>query len=510
MKHFESRNEFFQKPNFEGIQENKEKFSVNLRKAKRQAGFENYRKSVCINQKLSGFSVPEELIKIERKLGGQVETLEKLVILLGIAVNGKVDNAVQALGVLIEHVKDFHENFDKVPIEISEGLIYNLKLSNKELQENTIIYIDSIFTNNRENVFQFYKTKLFQTLIELLRNGKGLTLPYTLNTIFNYTFFKEVPIDLNSQLLINLFYILENKSSASFKNVEIVIFLFKRFDLKSIENKLALEMAEWLIKFIKGPQVEIVQVSVSTLSGKLLENNVILPVVLKASEDLVNLLEHDIPFIVSNTLLIVQVITSGSDDNTQTLLNLGVLDKFIKILNRFWSSSNRLCSMVAQCISNVFAGTENQILFVLSYPNPIINCFLQQNDRILYREGVYCCANILCKQSKAAILKLIKNGSILLMMEKMDIQNDEDSFNIVKKIHYILSKLERYLDGNEWIELIETFLSNNIYEKIEALLQHKIIKSANIISLLEKISKIIQQEQPKSINLNPPQMFNFS
>lgn len=512
MNYFLTRNEIFQKPNTDQILENQEKFSVKLRKNKRQACFDSYRKSTIDSSTSQSMpSIPPELLEIEKNLRNPLSTQQKLLSLLHIATREKTENAILALKYLNVRAYEFDQISDEVPKELLEGLVYHLRYSKGELQLSTMILIETIISgNNIRQFFQFSNTKLLDILIDLLKSESKQLMIYSLNAIFNYIFSYQIPIDSNSKLLNNLFSILNNPELATTQNKVSVAYMFKQLKFNSVSDDLVLEVARWLIKFVQDPGIELKQIGILALKTLISDNIIMTVEVMNGAEEILNLLDCSIVFILKSTLDLIQVITAGKDSDTQILLNLGLLDKLTRILIRFWNPGNKLCYSVAVCISNILAGTEDQILFTLSYSTSFINHFLSSNDPSIYNEGLFCIMNVISGKSKVAKLKVIKSDILACMFQSLCVFNDYESLKNLSQIYKIMKRIQRSINGNDWIELIENLQSQFIFEKISGIIDMKDLKNVKIVKKLEKILKIIQQKQVKKLNLIPTAVFNFS
>ena len=152
-----------------------------------------------------------------------------------------------------------------------------------------------------------------------------------------------------------------------------------------------------------------------------------------------------------NAIQTISNILGGSDTNTQTLINLGIIDKLIKC------GKNRNCQMRKEyglCIGNILCGLNDQIAAVMLNPQISFNQMLLDNDPRVVHEGLYCIHQVISAKHPSFTLALIQRGTIANLLA---IMKDIEKLLLPKLIivlDILISDANKIMSRDQWLDLI--------------------------------------------------------
>ena len=232
-------------------------------------------------------------------------------------------------------------------------LIKNFDSNISEIQENSIITIRNLIQQSPDNFKQFVQEKGYEKLINKLTNCQNPSiLIQCVNTISSFIKIKNIELNYNT-LIKPLIYP-----------------LIRTFSLIK-DNENFISESTWLLgiisdKYIKSRD-EIIQSGIISVIINLIENS-------------------NSKYIKLCSLRIIGNIISGNANQTQEILNLGVLNVLKKTLFHEKSSIRKETAWI---LSNICSGTQKQIECIID--NGFLELFNKclKNDNIDVKNEIY-------------------------------------------------------------------------------------------------------------------------
>ncbi|XP_023636092.1 importin subunit alpha-1 [Capsella rubella] len=193
---------------------------------------------------------------------------------------------------------------------------------------------------------------------------------------------------------------------------------------------------------------------------------------------LVQLLGHVSPMVIVLALSIILDLTNGDNQQTQVVIDHGVLPLLANLFTRNHVTQWKTC----WTISNITAGTEEQIQSVIDANLIPTLVSLAQNAEIMIKEKAVCAiSNATSGGSHDQIKYLVKQGCIKLLCDLLDMDKPGIVLKCLNGLENILragdveeedySQMIEDAEGLEKILKLKHHRSNEIYEKALEILE---------------------------------------
>ena len=226
--------------------------------------------------------------------------------------------------------------------------------------------------------------------------------------------------------------------------------------------------------------------------------------VLSLAKKLFFYLESNDILIAMPALKTVGNIICGTDLECQSLINLGVIDRLISCLDH---KNNEFKKEAALSIGNIIAGTNDQMIAMISNPRLSIGKILKSDYARLRQEGLHCIQSVIAKKYKPMIMALIEQN---ILKDMFLLFTDED-VRIVLHTLYLLDVLVRYLkqtfNKEEWNALIKKVEQ---FDGLNALIELENNCSSKIYTKVKEIYDLFNLGNTEEISTQRPVFFHFS
>ena len=269
-------------------------------------------------------------------------------------------------------------------------LIKNFDSNISEIQENSIITIRNLIQQSPDNFKQFVQEKGYEKLINKLTNCQNPSiLIQCVNTISSFIKIKNIELNYNT-LIKPLIYP-----------------LIRTFSLIK-DNENFISESTWLLgiisdKYIKSRD-EIIQSGIISVIINLIENS-------------------NSKYIKLCSLRIIGNMISGNANQTQEILNLGVLNVLKKTLFHEKSSIRKETAWI---LSNICSGTQKQIECIID--NEILELFNKclKNDIIDVKNEIYwAITNLTIVNNFNYMKKIIDEGIVEIICSLLKEKNSK-------------------------------------------------------------------------------------
>ena len=172
-------------------------------------------------------------------------------------------------------------------------------------------------------------------------------------------------------------------------------------------------------------------------------------------------------------------LVSGSDEETQVLISLGVLNQFTTLLHHAKKPIQR---EVVWAISNITAGTKEQIQAVIDanlFPK-LMKIISSQKDVELKREAFWTCSNALERGTSNQIRYLIDFGILALFCDALTSSDQKTVLVVLEGLVSIfkdaekndsLEKIAAIIEGCDSVCKLTVLLEHSDKEIVDAALQ---------------------------------------
>ena len=504
------RNKAFQmQPNDEEIKHYREERNVELRKKKR---IEQVNKRRHINQgrdTLLRFDVSwicKELANMDPSLQSvEVDAIHKVIILLELATTASLSCSISAINAV--HVffsnNNCCSNLDFISPQACENLVDKLHSPSEALQLGTLKVISNLFLWEPVNLRLFKDTPLFSILLDFLESRSEEIINESLTVIHNYLYeFRVQCVECN--ILTNKLSVILSNSTNN-QNTLWVSWILKLLSQEKLDMKSAAPIFKMETKLVRSANLDVFVPALEALAeltqkfpGFIQETLSFATLILKHLED--PRINVALP-----AIKIIGSLINGDDNQTQTIINLGLIEKLVRCLKHHNATMRKECVF---CIGNLIVGPDAQAEAILNSPGLNIARLLRDTNAGVVSEAIYLVSNIISIGSKTMTLKLITQDVDLGMFYILKFA-EEDS--IVSRTLVWLNKLLVWFKSNmpreDWSQLLEKLESNKAIETVERIGEkvHRKLEPD-----YRKLLSLLELDEALDVPLQTPIKFSFS
>ena len=278
-------------------------------------------------------------------------------------------------------------------------------------------------------------------------------------------------------------------------------------------RNLCREVLGMIPKFLRVNNAEVVKDTCWILNFLTDSSEELISEVLKTncSKDILDLIANSNRDVQVPALRTVGNILAGSDFHTQTLLNLGVIEKLVPLLA---SPVRAIKKEALWGISNILAGNQQQVSQVIQHPcmQCVVEC-LQEPDLQLRKEAIWCVANSTRFLKAHLVVKLVEMGALEQLVESLEFPDSKVLMTVLKAVENILTA------GNDALAPKKSFKVNDFavkfhqiggLNKLEKLQMHpnKLVYKMSV-KIIGKFYGFEHKNDENIENKNVPQVFDF-
>jgi Armadillo/beta-catenin-like repeat len=502
------RNQLFQsQPSRELIQLFRDERNIQLRKQKRIEHAKTRRNMTENTNMHSNIDInwlPSELIGYNPDLvSNAISVQEKFEILMNLAVNPSISISIPATNAAFIYLQktSLSSELGSLTKSICEGLIKNLGSPSEVLQLSTLKIISQIFFNESPGLVYFKELNLMSLITRYTSHSCKEIVNESLCVMYNYLL--EFPNEPLGDVLRVVSSVLHSPELATTQNYSWISWILKLISSsKALKTAHAIEMHKFLQKLLPLPEHEILIPALEALSVITYNFNETIDKTLDHISELFVFLNSNNTQISINAIRIIGNIINGTDAQTQTLINLGVIDKLLRCIEH---PNSEMVKESVFCIGNILAGPEDQIAAVLNNPKVSFKKIMFSVDNRVKEEGLWWIRNVIQSQSKPMIIKLMQKKVITNLFIMLDECEASTQRKVLDILYHILKYLKDEINAEDWDNLITQINNENGISRIESLDRNK--KHDNEIS---KIYKILDIDNVQEISLTKPVKFEFS
>merc|ERR1711981_708198 len=213
-------------------------------------------------------------------------------------------------------------------------------------------------------------------------------------------------------------------------------------------------------------------------------------------EKLVPLLAHREVKVQTAALRAVGNIVTGTDEQTQTVLNCGALDHFGALLNH---PKEKIIKEAVWFLSNITAGNQQQVQAVIDKDLvPLIIQHLSRGEFQTQKEAAWAISNLTISGNKQQVAYLVHQGVIPPFCNLLGCKDTQ----VVQVVLDGINNLHK-LAGTELEQVTATIEECGGLDKIESLQNHE---NVEIYKLAYEIIEQYFSDETEDDNLPQPQM----
>ena len=464
----EERNKKFQKSDLTIEQSKRQQFSVQLRKKKRiENAIQNRVKEKAIEIELGPTDSCEE--NMEDLFDPVIQDYNSVVESLYSENN---DELMQKLDILVIVTKT-DENIRY--LLINSGIVPALKrLSGSSFPATIRNYALWVFSNlcasNLKQVINFLiEEQMIEFFISILRTEGSELVEYALMGLFNFAAESEdVFISImEKDFLGHLQRILKD----FYKEKILLIYCWGLLNLVHFESHLSLTQSQIILdlceKLLKFPNVDVKSKAFHVIANLIRSDNDKIELFLNSSSVLILYDEIQNPGCQTEIIRICSNICSGTNSQTQRILDKGLLDLLWASVN---SDNNELPYFIYFALSNIAGGSIEQLKLLTSHPifYSSFNGLLSPNDKVKI-ESSYIVKHYLThatEQMKSNLLNAQFVAGIITALQYPDPLFICNLLTVFEEFIKVKGKQDFYLNEyDKVVEQLETHQNPQIYEK---------------------------------------------